>query len=122
MKKSLSLVQEAYTNDDRVKILSHTFMPWVASLARLNEYALQNDINVKQWHLVTGKKKDIYALARESYFADEGFDKTVTSEEDFLHTENVALIDQKRRIRGVYNGTLPLEMKRMMEDIETLLK
>ncbi|MDP4679303.1 MAG: SCO family protein, partial [Cyclobacteriaceae bacterium] len=29
MKKSLSLVQEAYTNDDRVKILSHTVMPWV---------------------------------------------------------------------------------------------
>jgi len=122
MKKSLSLVQDRYLEDDRVKILSHTVMPWVDSVGRLNEYAVQNDINSKKWDLVTGKKDAIYKLARESYFADEGFDKTLTSEEDFLHTENVVLVDQKRRIRGVYNGTLPLEMERMMEDIETLLK
>lgn len=121
MKKNLSIVQEEYLEDDRVKILSHTVMPWVDSVARLNEYAIQNDIKSEKWNLVTGKKKDIYQLARESYFADEGFDKTLTSEEDFLHTENVVLVDQKRRIRGVYNGTLPLEMKKMMEDIETLL-
>ncbi|MFY0652843.1 MAG: SCO family protein [Cyclobacteriaceae bacterium] len=122
MKKSLSLVQDAYQNDERVKILSHTVMPWVDSVARLKEYAQLNDINEEKWHLVTGDKNAIYNMARTSYFADEGFDKTVTSEEDFLHTENVILIDQKRRIRGVYNGTLSLEMKRMMEDIDTLLK
>lgn len=122
MRKSLALVQDAYSNNDRVKILSHTVMPWVDSVARLQEYALQNDINSDQWYLVTGNKEDIYELARNSYFADEGFDKTVTTEEDFLHTENIVLIDQKRRIRGIYNGTLPLEMKRMMEDIETLLQ
>lgn len=122
MKKSLSIVQAKYLEDERVKILSHTVMPWVDSVARLKEYAIQNDINSEKWDLVTGNKTDIYQLARESYFADEGFDKTLTSEEDFLHTENVVLVDQKRRIRGVYNGTLPLEMKRMMEDIETLLR
>jgi protein SCO1 len=42
-------------------------------------------------------------------------------EADFLHTEKVVLVDQQRRIRGVYNGTIPLEMARMIEDIQTLL-
>jgi protein SCO1/2 len=32
------------------------------------------------------------------------------------------LLDKHRRIRGIYNGTLPLEMERMIEDIEILKK
>ena len=40
----------------------------------------------------------------------------------FLHTENCMLLDKHRRIRGIYNGTLPLEMERMIEDIEILKK
>ena len=59
-------------------------------------------------------------MARNAYFADEGFGKDITIEDDFLHTENIVLVDQKRRIRGVYNGTLPLEMQRLIEDINTL--
>ncbi|WP_084190545.1 SCO family protein [Reichenbachiella agariperforans] len=121
MAHNLHLVQEKYATDDRVKILSHTVMPWVDSVARLQEYATLNQIHADQWHLLTGDKTKIYELARNSYFADEGFGKTVTTEEDFLHTEKLILIDSQRRIRGVYNGTLPLDVKRMMEDISTLL-
>ncbi|MEQ6118679.1 SCO family protein [Reichenbachiella sp. MALMAid0571] len=121
MTDNLTIVQKAFNKDDRVKILSHTVMPWADSVARLAEYAALHEINSDQWHLVTGDQKDIYKIARESYFADEGFGKTVTSDEDFLHTENIILIDQKRRIRGIYNGTIRLDMKRMIDDIYTLL-
>ena len=75
----------------------------------------------KQWHLVTGKQEDLYKMGRLAYFVDEGFGKGITDLDDFLHTENIVLVDQKRRIRGIYNGTLRLEMKRMMEDIRLLL-
>ena len=122
MTKNLKTIQEEFAQDENVKILSHTVMPWVDSVERLAEYAQLNDINTNQWHLVTGEKKSLYHMARMAYFADEGFGKTVTSEEDFLHTKNIILIDTKRRIRGVYNGTLPLEMKRLIEDIYTLKK
>ena len=122
MTKNLKKIQTEFADDESVKILSHTVMPWVDSVGRLAEYAKLNDINADQWQLVTGDKKKLYSMAREAYFADEGFGKTVTVEEDFLHTENIILIDTKRRIRGVYNGTLPLEMKRLIEDIWTLKK
>ena len=122
MTKNLDLIQERFAGDERVGILSHTVMPWVDSVATLNEYALRHEIDENIWHLVTGDKKDIYQMARASYFADEGFGKSVTTDEDFLHTENIMLVDQQRRLRGVYNGTLPLEMRRMIEDMETLLK
>ncbi|MEO9851758.1 MAG: SCO family protein [Reichenbachiella sp.] len=122
MTKNLKKIQKEFASDESVKILSHTVMPWVDSVDRLAEYASLNDIDVSQWSLVTGDKKYLYQMARESYFADEGFGKTVTTDEDFLHTENIILVDTKRRIRGIYNGTLPLEMKRMIEDIYTLKK
>lgn len=122
MEANLSLIQDEFKGNDQVKILSHTVMPWADSVARLKEYALQNDINSDQWHLVTGKQEDLYRMGRLAYFADEGFGKGLTDLDDFLHTENMVLVDQKRRIRGIYNGTLRLEMRRMMDDIRQLLE
>ncbi|MFY0601863.1 MAG: SCO family protein [Cyclobacteriaceae bacterium] len=121
MNGNLKLVQDEFRKDDRVKILSHSVMPWVDTVAQLTRYAERNEIDNSIWHLVTGPKEDIYKLARESYFADEGFGKKLTTLEDFLHTEKLILIDEKRRIRGIYTGTLQLEVKRMIEDMKTLL-
>lgn len=39
---------------------------------------------------------------------------------EFLHTEHVILVDKTKRIRGIYNGTLSLEMKHLVEDIRSL--
>ena len=66
-------------------------------------------------------QEEIYNLARQSYFAEKeiGLDK---NSDEFLHTENFILIDGKGRIRGVYNGTLALEMTRLITDIKTLKK
>ncbi|WP_109832891.1 SCO family protein [Reichenbachiella versicolor] len=122
MTKNLHRVQNEFITNDRVMILSHTVMPWVDSVGRLNEYAKLNDINSSRWHLLTGKKEDIYSIARTSYFADEGFGKSITSNEDFLHTESIILIDQNRHIRGVYNGTIPLDISRLIDDIHYLLE
>jgi protein SCO1 len=41
---------------------------------------------------------------------------------EFLHTENLIQIDKQRRIRGVYNGTLAVEIERIKADIATLKK
>ncbi|OJJ15202.1 SCO family protein [marine bacterium AO1-C] len=119
MTENMHIIQEEFDGDEEVMMISHTVMPWVDSLPRLRKYVKRKKIDTKRWHLVTGKKDEIYQLARQSYFAEEkpGFDK---DEEEFLHTEHVILVDTKGRIRGVYNGTLELEAKRLVEDIKTL--
>ena len=122
MMGNLLKVQDTFKSNPNIKILSHTVMPWLDSVGRLREYADFNGINAESWSLLTGDKKEIYELARNSYFADEGFGKTVTENDDFLHTENLVLIDQNRHIRGVYNGTLSLETKQLIEDIKYLLE
>lgn len=120
MTNNLLRIQEEFIDDEEVLMVSHTVMPWIDTVEVLKEYAIRNDIQTSKWQLLTGSKKDLYTLGRQSYFADEGFGKSVTLESDFLHTENIVLVDKQLRIRGVYNGTLPLEMTRLIEDIKRL--
>ncbi|MCP4438387.1 MAG: SCO family protein [Aureispira sp.] len=117
--KNMWKVQEAFQTDDDVLLLSHTVAPWMDSVAQLRNYATHQDVQDDKWHLVTGKKESIYRMARQSYFADKdiGMQQDSTS---FLHTENLILIDYNGHIRGVYNGTLGVDVNRLIEDIHTL--
>jgi protein SCO1/2 len=121
MTGNMKAVAKAFPNSADVAILSYSVTPWIDSVARLKAYADNNEITVNNWHFLTGKKGAIYQLARQSYFAEEdlGFTKDST---EFLHTEHVLLVDRKQRIRGIYNGTLQLEMEQLIQDIHTLLK
>jgi len=113
LRSNLTRVQEAFANDGRVQILSHTVQPEADSVSALRAYAATNHIDPARWHLLTGSRDAIYGLARASYFAD-------VAEDGFLHTETVFLLDGQRRIRGVYTGSLPLEVDRLIEDARTL--
>jgi protein SCO1/2 len=41
---------------------------------------------------------------------------------DFIHTQNFALIDTKKNIRGFYDGTDKKDVQRLIKDIKILLK
>lgn len=121
MTHNLMQIQKKFIDDPSVFLVSHTVMPWIDSVVQLKKYGENEGINPQKWHLLTGDAGKIYDLARKSYFAEEriGYTKDST---DFLHTEHVLLVDGKRRLRGVYNGTLPLDMNRLEEDILVLKK
>ena len=86
-----------------------------------NEAQVDNgEVKLKAGYiLIDLNKSEIYALAKQQYFAGDSVGFYQTGNE-FLHTENFILVDPKRRIRGVYNGTLLLEIDRIKEDIHTL--
>ena len=121
MTNNLKRLEEQFMEQKDVVMLSYSVTPWIDSVPRLKSYAQDYEITKKEWHFLAGKTSDIYTLARKSYFAEEdlGFTKDST---DFLHTEHVLLIDQALKIRGVYNGTLPLEIKQLAQDIALLLE
>nr|WP_203256703.1 SCO family protein [Hyunsoonleella ulvae] len=116
---NMKAIQDTYTLDDDVMLLSHTVMPWRDSVPLLQKYAQKYEVNSKKWHLVTGDKDALYTIARTGYFADEDFTKT-QDESNFIHTENFILIDASGYIRGVYNGTLPIDVERLKRHIEIL--
>ena len=121
MTNNLKRLEEQFMEQKDVVMLSYSVTPWIDSVPKLKSYTQDYEITKREWHFLTGKTSDIYNLARKSYFAEEdlGFTKDST---DFLHTEHVLLIDQALKIRGVYNGTLPLEITQLAKDIELLLE
>jgi protein SCO1/2 len=112
-------IQAATRDDDAVVLLSHSVDPERDTLQSLQEYAAQNKVMPGKWHLLTGDREAMYRLARQSYFAEKSLGLTKTSDE-FLHTENMFLIDRHGRIRGIYNATLEVEADRILEDIRLL--
>ena len=114
-------VQQAYEKDSKVMLLSFSVTPDRDSVSVLDNYAKSHGIDYAKWRLLTGSKKDIYALARKSFFADEDLGLQ-EDENTFLHTENVLLIDTKGRIRGLYKGTYPLEIEKLIKEIGILEK
>ena len=119
MTKNMKEVQDKLINDKEILLLSHSVTPEIDSVEQLKRYAISHQINDDKWNLVTGDKKQIYNLARKSYLAVE--DNPI-GEYDMIHTENFILIDKKNQIRGFYDGTLELEIARLLDDIEILKK
>ena len=119
MTKNMKIVSDTLQNNADIVLLSFSVTPWIDKPAILKKYKVKNNIQNKNWHFLTGSKADIYILARRSYFAEEdlGFTKDST---EFLHTEHFILVDRNKRIRGIYNGTLPLEMQQLIDDINVL--
>jgi len=120
MTANLMKVHDTFMETPEVELVSFTVTPWIDSVERLHDYATAHEIRSEKWHFLTGSTSDIYRVARRDYFAEEdlGFTKDST---DFLHTEHLILVDETGRIRGIYNGTLKLEINQLIEDIEQLL-
>lgn len=117
--KHMKWVENAYFNDKEVAILSYSVTPWMDSVSVLRAFSAKHKVNANNWQFITGNTSAIYQLARQSYFAEEdiGFSKDSSN---FLHTEHVLLVDKTGRIRGIYNGTLPLDIEQLIKDIAIL--
>ena len=121
MTHNLKIVSDSLQHHKDLIFLSYSVTPWIDRPNILKKFKTNYDITNKNWHFLTGEKDSIYKLARQSYFAEEdiGFNKDSS---EFLHTEHFILIDKNKRIRGIYNGTLQLEMEQLIGDIITLEK
>ena len=121
MTAQMKRIEKAFHANSNVSLVSFTVTPWSDDVKTLHKFGEKFQISSSNWSLLTGPKASIYTLARQSFFAEEsiGFNKDT---KEFLHTEHIVLVDQKGRIRGIYNGTLPLEADQCIEDMKLLLK
>ena len=119
MSNQMERIAEKFKGNTEVKILSYTVDPEVDTVQQLKAYAIKHNADSKQWHFVTGKKRALYQIARTGYLlnAEQGNG----GPDDFIHTQNFALIDKEKRIRGFYDGTDSTEINQLMKDIDLLL-
>ena len=119
MTNNMLKIQDEFIDNDDIKLLSMSVTPEIDNVEILKQYAIEKGVNDSKWNITTGPKKHIYELARKSYFAvveqgDGGL-------QDFIHTPNFILIDTKKQIRGIYDGTDENEILRLIEDIKKLI-
>lgn len=120
MTNNMLLVQEAFAEEEALQILSHSVTPDYDDVGVLKMYAEAKGVKSERWHLLTGEQSTIYDLGRNYYFIEEdlGLEK---DPEDFIHTENFVLIDQNRRIRGIYNGLSKTAISQLIADARLLM-
>ncbi len=114
-------VHERFKNRDDFMILSHSIDPEYDTVALLYDYAsrlgVAEDAN---WRFLTGNETDVYELGESKYYATAQPDATAPG--GFLHSGAFLLVDRKGRVRGHYDGTVPEEVDKLMNDIAILLE
>jgi protein SCO1/2 len=105
MNTSLRKVYNQYKDEPDFLILAHTVQPETDSVPRLKYYADSMKIDTKNWMLVTGRKDSLYKAARASYLLDDPQNNVEKIEDQFLHTQFLALVDKNGNVRGgVYDA------------------
>ena len=112
---------EQLPDEPRVQLMSYSVTPERDSVGALQEFARAHGISDPRWHLLSGERATTERLARESFFVRLG-DGTTYGVDSIVHTESVLLVDGQGRLRGIYAGTLPLEVERLREDVVALLR
>jgi protein SCO1/2 len=123
MNASLKKIYSEYKDEPDFLILAHTVQPEKDSVARLRFYADSMKIDTRKWILVTGRKDSLYKAARGSYLLDDPANSVEKLEDQFIHTQFVALVDKAGNVRGgVYDTLKKDEMEKLSKDIAGLLK
>lgn len=124
MNKQMQRIQKTHSGNKNVKLLSFTVDPETDDVEQMKIYAEAHGADKNQWWFLTGKREDLYALARKSFFVLKPAEAQNLGDagSDFIHTNNFVLIDKKMRIRGYYDGTSVKEVDKLIQDIELLLE
>lgn len=104
------------------RILSYTVDPETDSVGRMKKYADSLGADPQKWFFLTGRKDSLYHLARSGYLLDDPKNNAININEQFLHTQFLALVDKGGRVRKIYDGLKKDELTDLEKDIRNLLK
>lgn len=102
-----------------VNLYSFSVQPENDTPKNLKAYAKIHKIDLSRWQLLTGDQKQIFHVGKDMFKAD-GAVGDQKKADGFIHTRNIYLVDQNRRIRGIYDTGKIESMDLLAKDIETL--
>jgi protein SCO1/2 len=122
MNNEVKQVYEHFKNENDFLILSHTSDPETDSAARLKQYSDSMGVTGRNWIFLTGRKDSLYRQARLSYRIDDPNNNLKNIDDDFLHTQFLALVNKKGEVVKIYDGLRKTEITELIKDAEKLLK
>ena len=123
MNGNIKTIYEQYKDQPDFMIVSHTCDPETDSAATLKKYAEKMQVNTDKWVFLTGRKDSLYLQARNSYLLDDPKNNLKDINDQFLHTQFIALVDKNGNVRGhIYDALKQDELKALSAEIAVLLK
>lgn len=110
------------TDQKDLVFLSVSVDPENDTAAVLGNYKARFSAAQKNWYFLTGAKETIYGIARKTFNADVVTRSRKTGGEDFLHTENIYLLDKNSYLRGIYRTRGGMDLDRLVADLALLRK
>lgn len=120
MNKNMDKIYKAFKSTPDFQILSNTVDPATDSVPVLAKYAEQWGADPHVWKFLTGPKKELFSVAVNEYLLSAA--DSVGVNNNYVHTQWFALVDQHRRVRGFYDGLKNKDLKRLKTDVRRLLK
>ena len=111
-----------FASEPNIRFCSYTVDPETDSVARMKWYADSLGADPQKWFFLTGRKDSLYHLARSGYLLDDPKNNAININDQFLHTQFLALVDKGGRVRKIYDGLKKEELDELENDIATLLK
>ena len=123
---NMRLLQTGFKKDSKkeasldtvMHLISLTVDPARDTFQAMRAYADRYGVDHDHWWFLTGDKKTIYNYARKELGVATG--PGDGGADDFIHTEQIVLIDKDRIIRGYYNGLNDTDVRKCADDIVLL--
>ncbi len=119
MSAQMERVNDAFRNNPQVKLISYTVDPERDSVAVLKRYAEMYQADPNKWLFVTGSKNQLYEHAQNGYKVSAM--QAPGTIPNFIHSEKLILVDKEKHVRGIYDGTNPQDVDRLITEITVLL-
>ncbi len=119
---NVATVYKAFAKEPNFAVITHTCQPEIDSVPLLKRYADSIAAKPPKWYFVTGNKLDLYNTARESYHIDDPRNNVGKIEDQFLHSQFIALVDKGGNVRGIYDGLKNEDLDKLKRDIPELIK
>lgn len=119
---NMKKLAEDYAHEPDFRICSYTVDPETDTVGRMKHYADSLGADPQRWYFLTGRKDSLYHLARTGYLLDDPKNNAININEQFLHTQFLALVDKGGRVRKIYDGLKKDELDELEKDIAALLK
>ena len=114
MMTQMSRLVEAYKDYPEVHFVGFSVDPQTDTPERMAEYLTRYGGNPERWHLLTGPIELVQRLSEEDF-------KLGSVNTPAEHSSRFALVDQKGRIRGYYDGLDPASVDDLEAAIPALL-
>jgi protein SCO1/2 len=115
--KNISVLANGYAKSKMIDFVSITVDPQRDSVGALKQYAEKFKAVPNNWMFLTGDTTTIYPLARNGFLVNA----LKVTNDDFIYSDKIILVDENKHIRGYYSGTVPDDMDKLDNEIKVLV-